>query len=791
MKRAKTKKRLITILSLILGLVFALSVGYTFAVEVFNLEVGSYHYSTTTYAANQQYTVINDTLTNPIPFGTGAHNYEVAIQYSYDYDFDIRIRYSLSWTGNLDTNNVILNYADRDSFIVDNEYIYYIGSNSDGSVPAGSGTIVLFTGVNFMDDTDETYIGASLTIEIEEVLIYKSTTSYNTSHELYVDTEAGNAWLASKNPSSIQGDAYVLIYNKRADEDYRVTHPGNESAYYKSTNASGVVQSYRWAGGNRYYGGLSAYIITGSQPVTIRTSIVGTWVYPSSTPPSEAVSETNIKYNYSQDWTFESYQENGVFENRYYNYIIPANSTVYIEFIDSIEITSRTIIDRNNYSNYYISTTLTLNGNNYPTESFTNGILSTNINTAGTISGTTAYSQSNIEVTNTGVYQPGLYDVTLEGSQTFDTNINLTNNTANKIMINSVTFRLKYTISNAQQSDYASEDFSSSYWCREVNYIENYSLTALNISTYLPAYTTINILDSFSPSLINEIVNDSVYAGRYDAWVEIEVTNINYTTANSNTTNNLSVEASASTTGSTTTITYSVKNKSSEVISNITANLSVIERRPVYSTLSSAPNDWLSSFWKYYYSTDNGQNHYQVQSSEWSTSYTYYDMIYSEVNISISGATYYNGFTASGSSYTSSSLSLFPNESARILSFTITDSGNELLLSGSASGQSNSTDNGIGIVNENTQYAYIINNSTNSYYVRFSGTVDGSVPNIEQAGGYNYYIGIVRPGQLIRLNMSGNTNVVFNTIQAGDVYTTDTLASWGSTVQTWFENYFR
>ena len=127
MKRAKTRKNLMIILNLLLGLVFALSVGYTFANEMLNLLVGSDVYSTTAYATNQQYAIINDTIDNPILFSSGEHNQEVKIKYSFGYDFDIRIKYSLEWTGaqNSDTNNVILHFANRDDYIVDNEYIYY------------------------------------------------------------------------------------------------------------------------------------------------------------------------------------------------------------------------------------------------------------------------------------------------------------------------------------------------------------------------------------------------------------------------------------------------------------------------------------------------------------------------------------------------------------------------------------------------------------------------------------------------------------------------------------------
>ncbi len=786
MKKVKTKKNFIKVLSVILGAVFALTVGYTFAAEIFNFEIGNNTYSTTTYATNQQYSIINDTVNNPIPFGSGAHNYEVAIKYSFGYDFDIRIRYSLEWSGgnNNDTNNVILNYANRDGYIVDNQYIYY-----KDTISAGNDTLMLFTGVDFIDSSDESYIGASLTINIDEVRIYKKSDTYNESHSLYVDTEAGRAWIQYKNSSSING-AYVLIYNKRSEQNYYVSHPGLESAYYKSLSATNVVESYRWAGGNKYYGGLSAYIITGNQPITLSTSIVGTWRY--LTSPSQAVSENNIKYNYSSDWIFDSYQSNGVFENRHYKYTIPRNSAVYVEFIDSIEITCRTPSNIENFNDYAVSTSFILNGNQYTDDNFNNGICETTISTAGTFSGTTNYSQPSIDVINTSTYQPGLYDITLGvvgGSQTFDTNISLTNNTANKIRVSSVTFQLKYTLSNAQHHTSSSDEFNNAenQWCRKENQIA-ISLSAENINNYIAPYTTINIKSSFSTSLADEIVN--TYLGRYDAWVELVITNINYTTvADTVTTNSLSVEASAEQTSSGTTITYNVKNKSNEVISNVSANISLAQLEPSYDRQSTQPSDWMSSFWKYYY-LNNGE-YVQVQSNVWSASYQYYSLSYISRNISITNPTLYNGFVQNNNTFTSTSLSLQPNETAKIVSFNISNTDNELVLTGSANGQSAMTSTQIDIVNEGTEFAYIINNSNNSYYVRFTGTVETDVPNIENISNYNYYIGVIRPGQIVKLNMSGNTVVQFETILATDTFTSTTLSSWGTEVQSIFENYFK
>lgn len=791
MKRARTKKNFIIILNLLLGLVFALAVGYTFAIEILNLEVGSNVYSTTTYATNQQYAIINDTIDNPILFSSGEHNQEVKIKYSFGYDFDIRIKYSLQWSGaeNSDTNNVILHFANRDDYIVDNEYIYY-----KDTIPAGNGNLSIFTGVDFTNVEDESYIGASLRINIDEVRVYKATGTYSKSHPLYLDTQAGNAWLKCKDPATIEGDAYILLYNKRAEQQYQVRHPGVESAYYKSV-ADGKVVSPIWSGGNRYYAGLSAYIITGNSSISISISAVGSWQPISST--TLTVTDNNILYNYSSNWISDGYQADGIFEKVHYKYTIPANSAVYIDLVESIEITCRTVSAIENHSYYAVSTSLYFNDKTFTDSDFTNGILSSDIQTAGTFADTTPYEQEDVQVINAGVYQPGLYDVTLGmtgGSQTFNTNISLINNTSSKIRINSVSFELKYTLSNGNHTLDIGDSFdnTTNRWYRQED-TTSISLSPDNIGSnvYIAPYSSVNICDSFSTSLANIILQE--YSGRYDAWVEVNVTDINYQQVSDTvTTNALAVETSAQRGTTNTTITFSVKNRSNEVISNISAQIGLAQRNPTYALQNTKPSDWESSFWKYYY-LSNGE-YLQVQSNpfpsdQWVTN-QYYSLSYTTTNINISAGTLYNNFLQTADGYTSRTLSLKPNESAKILSVEIANTDNELVFTKSASGSANRTDNQIDIVNEGTQFAYISNDSTSSYYIRFGGIVDSSVPNIEQVDGFNYYIGIVRPGQIIRLNMSGSTQVTIDIIVASDTYTTNTLSSWGSEVQALFEEYF-
>jgi hypothetical protein len=68
------------------------------------------------------------------------------------------------------------------------------------------------------------------------------------------------------------------------------------------------------------------------------------------------------------------------------------------------------------------------------------------------------------------------------------------------------------------------------------------------------------------------------------------------------------------------------------------------------------------------------------------------------------------------------------------------------------------------LINAGSESAYIINNSVDkSYYIRFTGTYSGTdsthfedvtVSKNGETVTYNYYIGILRPGQILNVPMS-------------------------------------
>jgi len=190
--KAKTKFSLITVLNAILCVVFAFIVGSTFAASGVT-RTESNLYSTGAYASNNNYKLINSTTNNPILFGETTNNVKIALDYSVYYDFDIRIDYSLSWSNGESVENVVLNFPNRDGFIVDDECIYLTDH-----VTRGSGTLNIIDGVEFVDPTDEKYVGATLTIQTELTLVKESSIDYtstdSSSNPLYTSTIAGQAW---------------------------------------------------------------------------------------------------------------------------------------------------------------------------------------------------------------------------------------------------------------------------------------------------------------------------------------------------------------------------------------------------------------------------------------------------------------------------------------------------------------------------------------------------------------------------------------------------------------------
>ena len=828
MLKAKITKKIVPILSAIISVIFAFILGVTYCSSIINLKYGTNIKSTEAYLANQQYVVVNDLEKSPILYNPGVYPVNITLQYAIDYDFDLRIRYSMAWLdseGNnsqLSTSNVELLFANRDNVIVDEEYIYYInyfedeeGNRSPAGLPAGSSELSLIAGVEIVDSVNSDYKNKSLTISIDEVKIHKAGVKYDDNHALYtgmehevvtkvdenlqgiketVVRESAKAWLTHKQSiTSGMDDAYVMVYNHRYNTNTGISSPGHNSAYSKTTanGSSGVTAS--WIGGNRAFAGVGLYIITGSKPLAISAKVTGTWRNTSGTSLQQY--DNNIRVNYTSDWVNPVQETNNLFETRDYNYIIPANTACYIEVVDSMEVTTvgvtYDVADLDTYK--MVVSKIILNNITFAYDGFAYDAKIT----SGTIECLAIsenderdnYQQKKYVVVSSSKYSNNLYEhKSLAGGQSYNNdNLVLINNTSNKQSVK-INYGLNFYASNGStELTYDSTDANSNtiqlradsfdddaYFKDKKQVPSNtadttyYTLpydenTQAYAKTYLIApYSSFEIESAYGLTLNFQSYLDTVYSPR-DVWVEIEATidYVNSTTTN-DVTSNLLVEMSVEDEVG----TIKIKNSSNEIVTAISANISIINYKHMVATEVSGnmPNDWQATFWRYYTKVNNVP--IQNESKVWNNEKTYYKEYYLTDDIIL---TEVGGTTTYKNSYscTNKTVNLKPNESIDLLTFSYPEDADTDLLSSTlmlnaTATASTAEDLNVKVNNElkypayfvtkGVENCYIINNSQTSCVVRFadSGANADGLTNVIKDGSYYYYTMIVRPGQILQ-----------------------------------------
>jgi len=731
----------------LLCVVFALSVGSAYASADITRTYGQNINSTSAYMGNQQYTIINDTTLSPVPFGVSGHNFEIAMQYAIDYDFDVRFEYSMSWSGGGSTDNVVLQFANRDNLMVDEKYIYVADK-----ISAGSGKLGIINGVEFTDVNDTSYNGQSLSITLTAKIskIYKKTDAnsnivddYSHAHILYTNTDAGNAWFAYKT-----GSTYVMVYNSHYSYDTGITHPGNDTA----------MSGTKWLGGDRFYGGVGIYVVAGATDFKLKASIQGIWRSSTGSTGIEAA-ENNIQYNYSDGWvsySTPSYSDTKqIFENKYFNYTVQAGSVAYIQVVDNIEITSAGESNISNYDNHKLVTnSITINDQPFSYAEIDNataeqkaalaiqslssddGITSANVSPSGG-----NYSKSML-IYNQTSHDAGLYKAG-SGQQTYYTNISLVNNTADTKTY-ALSYVLNYYIGNGYGSNPYASGNSKDLFKNTSDQYYSYQGTTANATYFevekaktvvtLAPYSRVNVCERFyvTDAFAAFIKSDLGVSDNYDAWVQVGVT----ASTTSSTNADLLVETKVS--GG--NVTVRVKNPTQYTVSgNITVNLELFAS----STFALQTISGLDS-----------------------------------------------KFTGSNGTYTATALTLEPNETALVCSFT--NNNTKFIIQGFATASATATPNTVKLVNGGTNDAYLINYSDESYYVRFSGQISAN-SSFVVSNGYNYYIGILRPDQIVKVAMTDDGDITaadLIVVNNAD-YSSATLSTWGdATVTNAFNDYF-
>ena len=843
-KKAKTKRNFITILSAILGVVFAFITGFTYCAKSIELKYGVNPNSTVAYLANQQYHLVNDTIDNPIVFGEGSHNFEIALQYAFDYNFDVRLKYKMEWSVGVKqadnsydktATNVILHFANRDNIIYDENFIFVANS-----VTAGNGKLTFITGVDFVDPTDETYFGQTLRITIIDVKIFKQQDSYaKSSHLLTVEdadantlgdngvssSVAAQAWIYYKNRTSSK-NSYVMMYNHRRNYETGLPYSGLETAYKKVVDSSNKVTSYAWLGGEKAYAGTGMYVITGTESIKLKIKVAGIWRDSNNNDIDHndkdasgnmIISENSIKYNYAEDWLHSAWDFTRLWETRTFDYVIPANSAYYIDIIDSVEIISAGRIATNLYDAYRLVTNSIIINEGLTTtdeegatvelhtafsydESSANYIQLKPVYSNSGVSATKSYADktsNGIEVVNKTIYSNSLYEssVLLTESQNFNTNINLINNTSSVKTV-SITYQLKYTISNGSTdlTDETKDGEVVTAYTRAEEYIKNgtheedidafnddlyysYSLGSNNLDTSALAttkmktsvtidpYSSVNICEGYSVSaeLRNEI--KTAFGDYYDVWTYLIATPSVVTTQN---TANLAIEKSINDSG---LLELSVKNNTNSTVSGIQVNSLVVKELELeedgydLEQMANAPSDWEVNYWKYYTRSGSEGNYTYTQQTSMPT---YAQNTYYKKNQEY--------LTVTPTTQDISNVSLKTGDSVVFARATLTAT-KQVNVSGFVTSSTVVNEQTAMLINAGDDSAYIVNTSTDtSYYIRFTGTYSGTDAThfedveVTESGKtitYNYYIGILRPGQILNVPMSATGDMT-----AADIVTT-------------------
>lgn len=790
----KNKSNLIKIICVIIGAVFAFTTSIVYGAFSWKREHNS-GYATGAFLPNQTYQIINDTLPNGILYSDGVKEYEVALQYSYDYAFNFYVEYELKWSNGLDASNVILNFSNRNAWIVDNSRIYY-----RDTVAAGTGKLPIIVGVDFVDNYNSNYYGAKLTINIKKVEIAKTN---ETLDQTGIAGAAYAQYQARKLASYSTANAYAVVYNPTNKGSYQPKAPVGKTAFETKTSTSGStsVTTTSKLFGNKNYVGLGAYVITGSSPINLVAKVIGSWVVDTgkTTDPSSANINTNtIKYNYSSGWIGESYDVGTIVQEiRTFQYTIPAHTAMYIDIIDSVEMITRGMLAAANYTDFHIETDLLLNSDTQL--NFENGLATSTITTK-TLSGT-SYSTNlptqDYSVVNSSKYDAALYNVTTGGAQTYKTQIKVINNTASKMSV-SASYTLKAYISNGNSTaDYQPAAGSTtpkdgnpfefddeSHWDRdEYSYTSSITVGAHNASQVIAPYSAMTICTSFTvpnDMVAKLVAAKAAYSGK-DVWIELvpKITPATSTAADT--------QLVLETVVSGTTAKLYAKNVSSNALTSLSLNLKYsrysTQANMTSTTLSTEPANWKKEYWKYYVS--NSGSYKQVNevnnptsNSDGSTSIKTASMP------TFAAGTYYtnSGWIGANAYTTTSSAIVNPGEKVLLGSLTITASQtydfSDYTLTGSVANASD-----VNLVNETTGSAFIKNNSTTkSYYIRFSSSAsftDTTKSNFFQDGSFWYLYGLIRPGQVIPINITALDSQI--SIEAVE----DTTGSLPTQISTW------
>ena len=251
------KRFVIAFITILLSMVFAVNIGWTFALPDYQkVVIGQAETD-----GGELYTYLNDVVVNnsttasPIAFTNGTVEREINFDYSFSEDTDIAIKYHLKYATGEDATNVKLNIVSRDDYLLDTTQVqpltktYYDGFSSTGtlyylpSISAGTGTHKIISSVTFYDDNNEisTYY-ASENVTLKQTN-YALNTVYSGVEFEYTHQDIARYWTANsyiKDGTIITASDYKAL-SSAEQAGYSINEYVAVDGYTVSTGASGYT----------------------------------------------------------------------------------------------------------------------------------------------------------------------------------------------------------------------------------------------------------------------------------------------------------------------------------------------------------------------------------------------------------------------------------------------------------------------------------------------------------------------------------------------------------------------
>lgn len=525
--------------------------------------------------------------------------------------------------------------------------MYYMGTLT------GSKILPVITGVTFYTSPNNSYefIGDELTITLEPEYVKSNSENYNTGHAFYTtsadaygfvpNTTLFNNWatyMSEKDNGTVADNTSIMIYNAYVDEKRGLSFPYDESVMQitendgkKSANIKadwtqqptysntahryyvneGIRTYDAITAGNKYYGGLGVYVIPSANLVTISVTINCFWIGGGTSTSGVVDYETSSDITTITSGTTD-----------YYYYRENIDKPTYVNVLDYIKLTAETYSSLIAYGYKMVLNNIDVN------PIYEKGTAGDDITTIDEVPNWSHSARPGYEVLNSTKTSPVLARI----SQVYvrpleaDAKIGITNTSSEAIGISSfkINTRLWYAKYITQGTGNTAVTVCSEELVQDTtkNPAENIYLTKTALKyqsdlwtvtdegsgvvrfeanggvTYIPAGYTLTLISGVEIP-ITKVTQTADSAN--DFWCDLDITNIETTTANYNVTSTSGVEVFVD--GYYNTITKSnpgyiyIRNNTNQIITGVNlSNINVKYLDTNSELIDTLPRDkWLST----------------------------------------------------------------------------------------------------------------------------------------------------------------------------------------------------